>query len=161
MEKLQYTITSSPLGHILIVANDEALVSVDFMEQSQPPTGMTRNDTHRLLTRAKRELEQYFNGERSEFTVPIEIKGTEFQVNSWDYLATIPYGETRSYYDEAKRIGNEQAVRAVAMANHANKLAIVIPCHRIINKSGELGGYGGGLWRKKWLLEHERKHKSC
>ena len=109
-----------------------------------------------LTRRLRSELDRYFAGTLRKFTVPVEYPGTDFQVRVWRALLGIPYGETRSYEDVAREIGSPGAVRAVGHANGLNRVAIVIPCHRVVNKSGELGGYGGGLWRKKNLLAIEQ-----
>ncbi len=106
------------------------------------------------------ELESYFEGRLTQFKVPIEYPGTEFQVKVWQALLEIPYGETRSYEDIAKKLGTPKAVRAVGHANGLNRIGIVIPCHRVVNKNGELGGYGGGLWRKKRLLDIESRREA-
>lgn len=103
------------------------------------------------------ELKGYFDGSLRHFTTPLFQGGTSFQRSVWDKLAAIPCGETESYQDLAVSLGKPTAYRAVAQANGANQLAIVIPCHRVINASGELGGYGGGLTRKSWLLQHEQR----
>jgi AraC family transcriptional regulator of adaptative response/methylated-DNA-[protein]-cysteine methyltransferase len=103
------------------------------------------------------ELGEYFEGSRRTFTVPLDMRGTEFQERVWNLLLQIPYGETWSYEDLARRAGNPAAVRAVARANGMNRMAILIPCHRVVNKNGELGGYGGGLWRKSNLLKLEKQ----
>ena len=101
------------------------------------------------------QLEEYFSGERHEFSIQLDLKGTPFQVKIWNELLTIPYGTTVSYLEMARRIGNAKAVRAVGGANGANPVMIVVPCHRVIGNNGKLVGYRGGLKRKKWLLEHE------
>jgi len=109
-----------------------------------------------LTGRLRAELDRYFSGRLKSFTVPLEFPGTEFQVKVWNALLKIPYGETRSYEDVARIVGRPGAMRAVGTANGMNRIGIVIPCHRVVNKSGELGGYGGGLWRKKRLLALEQ-----
>ncbi len=101
------------------------------------------------------QLNEYFAGDLSEFSIPLDIYGTEFQKQVWDALQAIPYGETRSYQEQAMAIGNPKAVRAVANANRNNKISIIIPCHRVIGKNGSMTGYGGGIWRKEFLLELE------
>ena len=108
-----------------------------------------------LFDQLKSELEEYFSDSRKTFDVPLDYEGTEFQKQSWKALLKIPYGETRSYQDQANAINNPKAVRAVAGANHSNKLSILIPCHRVIGKNGSLTGYGGELWRKEFLLKLE------
>jgi AraC family transcriptional regulator of adaptative response/methylated-DNA-[protein]-cysteine methyltransferase len=109
-----------------------------------------------LLTQLERELAEYFAGTRTDFTLPLHAPGTAFEERVWRALLDIPFGETRSYEDIARAVGSPKAVRAVGRANGLNRIAIVIPCHRVVNKSGELGGYGGGLWRKRRLLHLER-----
>jgi AraC family transcriptional regulator of adaptative response/methylated-DNA-[protein]-cysteine methyltransferase len=104
------------------------------------------------------ELDEYFEGKRKTFTVPLDTAGTTFQQRVWQMLTTIPYGQTRSYGEQARLIGMPTAVRAVARANGDNRISILIPCHRVVGADGKLTGYGGGLWRKQWLLELERKH---
>lgn len=103
------------------------------------------------------ELEQYYSGTLSKFTVPLDPAGTEFQLKVWKSLLTVPYGQTRSYKDQATNIGSIQAIRAVATANASNPISIIVPCHRVVGTSGELTGYSGGLWRKRALLDLEQK----
>jgi len=110
---------------------------------------------HPHLTTLRRELGEYFAGKRKVFDVPVEMRGTPFEMKVWKELQQIPYGETRSYADMAQRVGSPAAVRAVGRANGLNAIAIVVPCHRVVNKNGDLGGYGGGLWRKRRLLHLE------
>ena len=104
----------------------------------------------------EKELEEYFEGKRKDFTVPLAPVGTDFQKNVWEILRTIPYGTTRSYQQQADILGNPKAVRAVANANGLNKISIIIPCHRVIGSNGTLTGYGGVIWRKQKLLELEK-----
>ena len=108
-----------------------------------------------VLTALESQLEEYFDGKRQDFDIPLDISGTPFQIQAWQALQQIPYGETRSYQQQAVQIGNTKAVRAVASANAKNHIAIVIPCHRVIAKNGGLAGFGGGVWRKKYLLDLE------
>jgi AraC family transcriptional regulator of adaptative response/methylated-DNA-[protein]-cysteine methyltransferase len=110
------------------------------------------------LNDLRRELSEYFAGERKGFSVPLVFTGTDFQKSVWDELMRIPFGTTRSYGEQAAALGNTLSVRAVAGANGMNKISIAVPCHRVIGENGDLTGYGGGLWRKKWLLEHEMKY---
>lgn len=112
---------------------------------------------NRHIRKLKRQLKEYFTGKRKEFTVSLLTEGTEFQESVWDSLRKIPYGATITYQAQARMIRNEGAIRAVAHANASNRLAILIPCHRVIGADGSLTGYGGGLERKKWLIEHEKK----
>ena len=110
-----------------------------------------------MLIQCVEQLIQYFNGERRIFELPINQTGTAFQMETWNLLMTIPYGKTISYLQLAIKTGDPKATRAVANANGKNNVAIIVPCHRVIGANKELVGYGGGLWRKKWLLEHEMK----
>jgi len=112
---------------------------------------------HRYLTATGQQLADYFSGNNLEFDIPLAPVGSAFQLRAWKILQSIPVGETRSYSWMAKRLGDENARRAVGRANGTNMICIVIPCHRVIRADGTLCGYGGGLWRKKWLLDHERK----
>jgi methylated-DNA-[protein]-cysteine S-methyltransferase len=104
------------------------------------------------------QIDEYFRGLRREFSLRLCLEGTEFQKKAWDELVRIPYGETASYGQVAKALGRPMAVRAVGQANHRNPISLIVPCHRVIGGDGGLVGYGGGLWRKAWLLAHERKH---
>lgn len=122
------------------VLDDEVVVSADIPE---------------TLQQAASELGEYFLGNRHHFTFPINPKGTDFQKSVWKTLVEIPFGETTSYLALSRKLGDEKAIRAVASANGKNPLWIVVPCHRVIGSDGSLTGYAGGLWRKKWLLEHE------
>ena len=160
----------SPLGALLALANDEGLHLLEFVDRRglerelqalrrRVPQHVVPGD-HAHLDRIGRELAAYFDGESLEFETPIKLDGSPFQRAVWEALREIPAGETRSYAEIASRIGNATAVRAVGRANGDNKLAIIVPCHRVIGADGTLTGYGGGLWRKAWLLEHERTHTS-
>jgi AraC family transcriptional regulator, regulatory protein of adaptative response / methylated-DNA-[protein]-cysteine methyltransferase len=111
-----------------------------------------------LLNNLRSELSDYFSGKIKEFSVPLIYTGTDFQKSVWDELIKIPFGTTRTYGEQAARLGNMLSVRAVAGANGMNKISILVPCHRVIGEDGNLTGYGGGLWRKKWLIEHEMKY---
>jgi methylated-DNA-[protein]-cysteine S-methyltransferase len=142
----------SPIGLIKIVANNEAIVALDFVYKR------SKENENDVIRQCKIQLDEYFKGIRKEFDVNIEVNGTEFQKMVWQELKRIPYGQVRSYKDIAVAIGNEKAVRAVGGANNKNKIAIIIPCHRVVGKDGSLTGYAGGLWRKKWLLEHEERN---
>ncbi|MBP1993052.1 bifunctional transcriptional activator/DNA repair enzyme AdaA [Paenibacillus eucommiae] len=157
----------TPLGPMIAIANEEALYLLEFVDRR----GLER-EIERLRQKTKSaiipgitnpirsiesELAQYFDGKLSEFKTPLMLFGSPFQKSVWEQLIKIPSGETRSYSDIALTVGNPNAFRAVAQANGANQLAIVIPCHRVINTNGGLGGYGGGLTRKNWLLNHEKQ----
>ncbi|MGH7594467.1 MAG: bifunctional transcriptional activator/DNA repair enzyme AdaA [Gemmatimonadales bacterium] len=156
---------SSPLGTLVAAAVDEGVVLVEFGDiarlERQAPTlrrwfhGPVLVGAHRHLTQLFGELEEYFAGTRRQFEVPMVLRGSPFELAVWNALRDIPYGETCSYADVARAIGNARAVRAVGRANGRNRLSIVVPCHRVVNTGGKLGGYGGGLWRKVRLLEIE------
>ena len=136
-----------------LVASNRGLTAVEF-NPKRPPAG-DRNDENHVLVEAGRQLLAYFAGTLREFSLPLDLQGTEFQLRVWHALLEIPYGETRSYREIARRIGAPQAVRAVGAANGANPVAIVVPCHRVVGSNGKLVGYGGGLPLKKRLLELE------
>ncbi len=144
---------NSPLGIVEVVTTADQVLSVSFVEKEGEATLSTL-----VLEKAIVQLTEYFDGKRKSFDLPINLNGTEFQVKSWKQLAVIPYGETITYKELAARVGNEKAVRAVGGANNKNKLPIVIPCHRVIGSNGKLIGFAGGLDKKEWLLEHEKKH---
>ena len=114
--------------------------------------------THAHFDLLKEQVEEYFSGKRQQFDLPLVFSGTAFQQSVWNALKDIPYGSTRTYMQQAKVLGDEKAIRAVARANGENCLAIIIPCHRVVGADGSLTGYAGGLRAKKWLLEHEAKH---
>lgn len=140
----------SPIGYLHICADDEGITALDFCENK----GKEEENQH--VKECKRELLEYFDGRRQEFQVPIHLlKGTPFQRRCWEELCKIPYGETRSYHEQAIAVGNGKAVRAVGGANHHNPISIIIPCHRVIAKNGSLSGYGGGVIRKQFLLDVE------
>lgn len=143
---------SSPIGMLTLIEEDHALTEVRFGENA--PDALLAPTP--LLLQASRELEEYFRGERKAFTVPLFPKGTAFQKLCWEALCRIPYGETRTYAQQAAMIGNPKACRAVGMSNHCNPLPIFIPCHRVIGKNGTLIGYAGGLTIKETLLNIER-----
>jgi len=145
----------SPVGLLDVAVTEQGISRLEFSHGRPPDTG-SQSARHPLLEQLRCELAEYFAGRRREFTVPLVYSGTPFQVKVWDALRHIPYGETRSYERLALSIGSPQAQRAVGHANGQNPVAILIPCHRVINKDGKLGGYGGGLWRKQLLLDLER-----
>ena len=160
----------SPVGRLVIGATAKALVLLEFVDRRLLPTQISRvakaldcvfapGETP-LLKRVRAELDEYFSGSRKAFDLPMAMTGTPFQVSVWTALLEIPSGATRSYKDVAKAIGRPEAVRAVARANGDNRMAIVIPCHRVIGADGKLVGYGGGLWRKQCLLDLERGARS-
>lgn len=147
---------NTPLGHMLAATDGDAIVSLDFADKSDT----TAHSDHPLLLRLENELAEYFAGDRRTFTLPLNPHGTPFQKKVWETLRTIPYGETISYAEEANRIGNPKAFRAVAGANGRNPISILIPCHRVIASDGTVGGYTGGIEKKIFLLTLERQNLS-
>jgi len=152
----------TPLGGMLAVAGDDGVRMLDFADRRGLERAIARlrepvvPGANAHLERLRRELAEYFAGTRTRFDAAVAPpSGTPFQRRAWEYLRKIPYGETRTYADEARAIGSPGAVRAVGSANGMNYVAIVVPCHRVIASDGSLAGYGGGLARKRWLLEHE------
>ncbi len=152
LHKLDY---KSPIGILEIVGTEEAICSIMFSNREEI-VNFNNVETPKSLKHCFNELNEYFQGKRCEFTFPYLYEGTDFQKTVWNALKEIPYAKTGTYKDIAVSIGNEKAIRAVGSANGKNKLSIVIPCHRIIGSNGKLTGYAGGLWRKEWLLQHER-----
>lgn len=157
-----------PLGRMIMGATNEGICLFDFAERRMLATIMKRIEKglngammpgeHPYFAELERQITEYFTGARQTFDLPLHLVGTNFQKQVWEELMRIPYGTSRSYKQQSIALNNEKAVRAVAGANGENGIAIIIPCHRVIGENGHLTGYGGGLWRKKWLLEHEAKH---
>lgn len=148
----------SPIGALRLFATREALVEVRLPGPGPPPAaGEAASRTNPLLERVAEELALYFRGARTTFSVPTAAAGTGFQREVWAALATIPYGERRSYAWLAEAVGRPRAFRAVGGANGRNPLPIVVPCHRVVAADGTLGGYSGGIGIKRWLLDHERR----
>ena len=152
-----YTTVDSPIGELLLVGDGEVLSGLHMQDAPRPMAVRPewRRD-HGAFPDVRRELSEYFAGERTEFHVPVAMDGTPFQRTVWSALRAIPYGETRSYGELARSIGNPSAVRAVGTANGRNPIAVIVPCHRVIGADGTLTGYGGGLERKRTLLDLER-----
>ena len=142
----------APIGKMIIVSNGVSLIEIDHVNHEEP---MTSNPDE-LCQRATKQLDEYFAGKRTSFDLPLQPKGTDFQLKAWVALTTIPYGETISYGEQAKRMDNPKAVRAVGGANGKNPFSVVVPCHRVIGANGTLTGYTGGMNRKEWLLDFER-----
>jgi methylated-DNA-[protein]-cysteine S-methyltransferase len=150
----------SPIGRLLLTSDRTALTGL-YMEPSrkaQSTDGWSEDPMAAPLSEALRQLSEYFAGTRREFDLPLRMQGTEFQQRVWRELTEIPYGQTWSYGELAKRIDNPSASRAVGLANGRNPISILVPCHRVIGADGSLTGYGGGLERKRWLLAHEGLH---
>lgn len=154
-----YKIIKSPLGNLTLIANDNALKSIAWMgegvSKEKFPNAILKND-HPLLQETETELLEYFAGKRKKFTIKLDPDGTDFQKKSWAYLQKIPYGETRSYGEQAAGIGNKKACRAVGGANGRNPIPIIIPCHRVIGSNGTLTGFASGVEIKKTLLDLEQ-----
>lgn len=150
----------TPLGLLRVEANDIAVVAVGFVSSSSPIPSAPNPSYSAITNLAITQLEAYFAGQLQQFELPLAPLGTDFQQRVWRVLQTIPYGETWSYQAQAQAMGQPNAVRAVAAANRANPIAIVIPCHRVIGKDGTLRGYAGGLDRKQALIELETMHRS-
>ena len=149
-------IVDSPVGKLWLEAEGDALTGLYFSEERCSGGEAGESD---VLDRAEAQLAEYFAGARRSFDLPLKPQGTPFQLADWKALEQIPYGETVSYGDIARAIGRPKACRAVGMANHANPISIIAPCHRVVGSNGRLTGYGGGLAVKQWLLEHEQKWK--
>ena len=145
-----YATYKSPIGLIEVGGTDEAIASLYFVEEAHEGV-----KTSPLVERAIEQLDAYFNRSLRQFDLPLDMQGTDFQRQVWKRLQAIPYGQTASYLDVANALGKPKAVRAVGAANGQNPISIVVPCHRVIGSNGDLIGYGGGLWRKEWLLRHE------
>ncbi|WP_105614410.1 methylated-DNA--[protein]-cysteine S-methyltransferase [Vallitalea okinawensis] len=160
MNKLYTLDYKSPIGLIEIIGTDEAITSILFSDDRDNVENMLGEKTPQVMRDCYMEIDAYFKGELEDFSFPYQTSGTEFQKTVWTALTEVPYADTKSYKDIAVSIGNEKAIRAVGSANGKNKLSIVIPCHRIIGSNGKLTGYAGGLWRKEWLLQHEKSVQS-
>ncbi len=158
VETLFYLRSSSPVGPLFLAASTKGLVRLEFEARVQKlnPITIQLQKSKSALAPYLRELDAYFAGERREFSFPLDLRGTEFQLACWHELLKIPYGETRNYRDIAEAIGHPHAYRAVGMSNNRNPVAIVVPCHRVIASSGSLCGYGGGLYIKRKLLDLEQ-----
>jgi len=152
-----WTEVESPIGPIRLTAGATALTGVFMLKHKYGPAGFPEEERGEsaLLTEAARQLAAYFGGELRDFDLPLAPEGSDFQRQVWDELRRIPFGETTSYMAIAKRIGDPRQVRAVGSANGRNPISIIIPCHRVVGSDGSLVGYGGGLDRKRWLLDHE------
>ncbi|MEO5776350.1 MAG: methylated-DNA--[protein]-cysteine S-methyltransferase [Flavobacterium sp.] len=140
----------SPLGITKIVGDENGIAVISVLSEGETTAEIPQN-----LKECVSQLREYFNGQRNDFDFKMNPQGTDFQQRVWQELLNIPYGKTMSYLDLSKKLGDVKAIRAVASANGRNPLWIVVPCHRVIGTDGSLTGYAGGLWRKKWLLEHE------
>src|SRR5215472_9820145 len=169
METLHSTIVMSPVGPLFLASSEKGLVALEFdkrrpgQQTIRPNPRHLRQESNTLrfedspsaMSRYAHELDEYFSAKRRDFTFPLDLRGTDFQLSCWRALLDIPYGKTRTYADIARAVGRPQGFRAVGMANNRNPVAIVVPCHRVIASDGSLCGYGGGLETKRKLLELE------
>lgn len=156
MSETYTTYYHSPVGLLKISGTDDYISEVTFHDTTQKAEG-NKKHLPPMVINCVEQLIQYFNGQRRIFELPLHQTGTAFQQDVWNILTQIPFGKTISYLDLARKTGDTKATRAVANANGRNNIAIIVPCHRVIGSNGELTGYAGGLWRKKWLLELEAK----
>ena len=173
MQTIHFQTIDTPLGKMLACATGEGICSLNFIDdgderQIQSDTeslsGILKmpavNESNPHIENLQRQLDEYFKGERQKFDLKLILPGTEFQKSVWNLLLTVPYGVTRSYSEQAATLGNPAAIRAVAAANGSNRIAILVPCHRIIGSRGQLTGYRGGLQRKQYLLDMEAKYSN-
>ena len=154
MQQFEHIYTS-PIGRIKIVADTDCIQAITFIDDSVSTSNYEGIDSPAVIHQCIDELIDYFNGSRTQFTVPIHQSGTDFQQKVWKELYEVPYAKTMSYAELAKKLGDTKVIRAAASANGKNKIAIIVPCHRIIGSDSSLTGYAWGLARKKWLLQHE------
>ncbi len=154
MNTTHYVTMKTPIGELRLISDGKALTGL-YMGSYGPKPDKSWTRGGALLEKAEKQLREYFDGTRKDFDLPLAPEGTAFQKKAWDALCDIPYGQTISYGEQARRIGLPDAARAVGTANGSNPISIIVPCHRVIGANGKLTGYGGGLPRKQWLLEHE------
>ena len=155
MTETFYTYYKSPVGLLKIAGTEHFISAVSFVDNEDSLSASSNHPP--LLHHCVEELIEYFNGKRTEFTIPVHQNGTTFQSRVWGELLNIRFGKTINYMDLAKRLGDPKSIRAAAASNGKNQLCIIVPCHRVIGTNQTLVGYVGGLWRKKWLLDHENK----
>jgi methylated-DNA-[protein]-cysteine S-methyltransferase len=148
-----------PFGELTVVASDKGVRYITFENDAHPKSyrnmSVIDDASHPVVARTVAQLHEYIKGTRRTFDVPLDLVGTEFQVQAWNALAKVPYGTTASYAQQAASIGRPKATRAIGAANGRNPVVVVLPCHRIVGADGSLTGFGGGLHVKKWLLDHE------
>jgi AraC family transcriptional regulator of adaptative response/methylated-DNA-[protein]-cysteine methyltransferase len=165
---IRFATIETPIGEMTVAATKEGICMLEFAEPSGRGADINRlafiynmetiHGTNRHIRALRKQLKEYFKGKRKEFSVQLFYQGSEFQKSVWQLLLKIPFGKTITYMSLAESLGNPKAIRATANATGSNPLAIVIPCHRVIGSDGNLTGYGGGLERKRWLIDHERKY---
>lgn len=154
MPRISYLSTASPIGDLRLVASPNGLRRIDLPPAGPPETTWVEESTP-ILAEVVRQLTDYFAGDRRTFDLPLEPEGTDFQLSVWKVLRAIPFGQTISYGEQARRLGDANKARAVGSANGRNPLPIVVPCHRVVGADGSLTGFSGGVEAKRWLLEHE------
>lgn len=162
---LYYTIIATPLGNMIAASYKDRLSLLEFIDRKKPETALKPLSTRHksdirkgnppVLAQTRKQLNLYFKGKLKKFNLQVGADGTDFQKNVWRQLARIPLGKTVNYGKIAERAGRPKGARAAGMAIGSNPISVVVPCHRVIGKSGALTGFGGGIWRKKWLLQHE------
>jgi methylated-DNA-[protein]-cysteine S-methyltransferase len=153
LNNLCISFLQTPIGILEIKADENNITSILFLDNPVYEIERTNN----VIEICKLQLSEYFSAKRKEFDMPLDMSGTNFQNKVWIQLQTIPFGKTITYLQMAKNLGDIKAIRAAASANGKNPFAIVVPCHRVVGSNNDLVGYAGGLWRKRWLLEHEQK----
>ena len=154
-------IVTSPVGKLRLVASSKGLLSIDVGKSATSHQATAKDaSAQRVLATTRKQLTEYFSGKRTSFTVPLDLRGTEFQIESWKALGRIPYGTTISYGEQAQSIGNPKACRAVGSANGKNPIPIIVPCHRVVSADGSLGGYALGLKMKRQLLNLEENRRT-
>ncbi len=157
---IEYRTIDSPIGPLTLAGRNSALTNLRMADQTYEPSRTGWSPNSQAFSEAVDQLDAYFSGDLTDFTIELDLQGTEFQRRVWHALLTIPYGETRSYGEIADEIGAPGAARAVGLANGHNPVAIIVPCHRVIGANGNLTGFGGGLGRKRTLLELEKQRSS-
>ena len=161
--RFAYKTIHSPVGKLKLVASNKGLVAILWENDKANRVRLgelVRRHSHPVLIKAERQLGEYFAGKRRSFSIALDMRGTSFQKNVWEALLAIPYGETRSYRDLAKKLGNPEATRAVGAANGRNPISIIVPCHRVIGSNGKLTGFAAGLETKARLLQLEQGHRA-
>jgi methylated-DNA-[protein]-cysteine S-methyltransferase len=148
---------NSPLGVLRIMVKESYVTEIHFCTDDELKDSMVTTGFHPLLQQCTEQLIEYFQGARRIFEFPVHQSGTPFQQSVWGELTGIPFGKTISYMNLARKLGDPKVIRAAAATNGRNKIAIVVPCHRVIGSNHEMIGYAGGIWRKKWLIQHEQK----
>ncbi|HVM90227.1 MAG TPA: methylated-DNA--[protein]-cysteine S-methyltransferase [Puia sp.] len=157
MSEIFSTYYQSPLGLLKIAGTEDFITEILFIDNIERPHIDHKKKLPPIIINVIEQLIQYFQGQRKIFNFPMNQSGTEFQKKVWNELLSIPFGKTISYLELSRKLGDTKAIRAAASANGKNNIVIVVPCHRVIGSKNDLVGYGGGIWRKKWLLEHEAK----